>query len=643
MSVLLMFLIISSGSFIASAWFGRKYADVLPLTIFSTVIVLYVMGIAGHLYASVYVILILSAIGIIASIIKVVANKSYFSFQRSFFSEGFWVFLLFFASAYIFNIGKLAMEWDEFSHWADVVKAMVYIDDFAANPASHSAFRSYPPAMSLFQYFDQRLIGMMDGNAGFIEGRLYFSYQIFTLSLFIPFFSSLSIKKLPVLSFAAAIAFTLPAVFYEFYRSIYIDPFLGILSGFILSYILYMREQKGVYKATVLSSLFVLSLTKDSGTGLAALLAIIYGLEEFKGRPVRTRTSAPVLIRLCRASSGLIAVMLARYSWKTVLEKFSTPISFDERIDLGRLFSLLLGKDPQSYQAITLQKFGDRLLHTIFTVPKIKLDIPISLLFLILMSIIFFLYFIDKKEHSRSWLEVRSPFFLTYVVSLSLSYIAGICISYLFKFSEFEAIRLASFDRYVYVLFTMLNFLVWVMLIKNKVFLSHKIVMMILLVFMFFVSFSSAGKFRWFLEGKHISYALSFREQYIAVEAIEKQLYGQSKKIYFISQGDSGYDYWAAKYILRPQSINDATDGWSIAYSPLYRGDIWSVYKPCGDWEKELKDHYDYVFLYQLDDSFTENYSSLFRHQNEIHESSLYRIEKVGDVKLVPVEIFSLE
>ena len=45
-----------------------------------------------------------------------------------------------------------------------------------------------------------------------------------------------------------------------------------------------------------------------------------------------------------------------------------------------------------------------------------------------------------------------------------------------------------------------------------------------------------------------------------------------------------------------------------------------------------LEDQCDYVMLYRLDDSFTENYSSLFENKEDIHENSLYRLNKVTNM-----------
>ena len=65
---------------------------------------------------------------------------------------GLIIFLLVFFAFSVFNAGKLASTWDEFSHWIDIVKAMTTVDDFGTNPQSLSTFKSYPPAMSIFQY-----------------------------------------------------------------------------------------------------------------------------------------------------------------------------------------------------------------------------------------------------------------------------------------------------------------------------------------------------------------------------------------------------------------------------------------------------------------------------------------------------------
>lgn len=176
MSLIILFLIVSSGSYFGCVWFRKKYADILPFTFFSIVIFQYLSGMLGWLRYSTDAIIVISALVYLVSTWRIIKEKAISSFVHSFFSLGFWAFLLLFLVSYYFNIGKYCMEWDEFSHWADVVKAMLSIDDFVANPASRSAFRSYLPAMSLFQYLDQSLVRLIDGTGAFDEARLHFSY-----------------------------------------------------------------------------------------------------------------------------------------------------------------------------------------------------------------------------------------------------------------------------------------------------------------------------------------------------------------------------------------------------------------------------------------------------------------------------------
>ena len=46
-------------------------------------------------------------------------------------------------------------EWDEFSHWGSVVKSMFLTNGLSVKEGSSLMFKSYPPAISIFEYFFQ--------------------------------------------------------------------------------------------------------------------------------------------------------------------------------------------------------------------------------------------------------------------------------------------------------------------------------------------------------------------------------------------------------------------------------------------------------------------------------------------------------
>ena len=119
------------------------------------------------------------------ALIKILKVKNYNALMRAFFSKEFWMFIVIYVGLNFLLVGMQAHEWDEFSHWATVVKAMVQEGCLAYHPKAHLTFGNYPPAMALFQYFLQKIY-IICGNGEFSEWRLYLSYIVLVFTFLLP-------------------------------------------------------------------------------------------------------------------------------------------------------------------------------------------------------------------------------------------------------------------------------------------------------------------------------------------------------------------------------------------------------------------------------------------------------------------------
>lgn len=182
-------LIIECLSLFGITRFKLKNEYVIPISCMSIGMLLFFFGMIKLLRIGVYAILALSLLAVIYTAIYCTKKNSWSEvFHNTLTPVGVIFIICYFALCY-FNSGWLASSWDEFSHWADVVKAITYVNDFNTNPLAHSMFQSYPPAMALFQYFFQVLFQLLDTPGGFSEWRLLFAYQLYVVALILPFIS----------------------------------------------------------------------------------------------------------------------------------------------------------------------------------------------------------------------------------------------------------------------------------------------------------------------------------------------------------------------------------------------------------------------------------------------------------------------
>ena len=187
LSLLIIFCVLLSPSIYFYLKYNKKFEEILPLTIFSIILIIYILGLFNQLKLGVYIVVILAIILYILSIINVIKNKkNLIKIIKNFLTPGFVLWCFAFLTLCLFYRGRMIIKWDEFTHWGDVVKMMYQNNFFSTNPNSLSAARAYLPSMSIFQYFFQVL-----SVDGFKESFLFISYQLFGISLFLPFFKNI--------------------------------------------------------------------------------------------------------------------------------------------------------------------------------------------------------------------------------------------------------------------------------------------------------------------------------------------------------------------------------------------------------------------------------------------------------------------
>ena len=133
----------------------------------------------------------------------------------------------------------------------------------------------------------------------------------------------------------------------------------------------------------------------------------------------------------------------------------------------------------------------------------------------------------------------------------SIVFIFGLCVSYMFKFSEYESTRLASYERYIGTIFLML----WTIIVLTTIRLpsecgirGNKLSVLLLCVIFLVTPFSEVYSF---INKQTVKSSIETRNNYNDFAKTVSYLIGQNKaKIYFISQQTTGYDYWIMRYLL---------------------------------------------------------------------------------------------
>lgn len=620
MTVLIFLAVIFSFSLYSAAKFHKRFELTLPVWCMASGAIIFFAGLAGALKAGAYAVLFIALIFWLLGLLEIYNNKNNLNlFINNFFTPGFAVFLIFaFISALALN-GVMVHSWDEFSHWADIVKVLSTLD-MLGSPATNSSFASYPPAMAVFQYLIQKIFLLFNPEKIFAEWLIFYAYQIYLFAVLMPLFYKCEFKKFFDVIFLAAIIFITPAFFYiHLYCAVYIDPFLGCLAGSGMAVIiLFNKDDKDYfYDYFITLVIFTLVLTKDVGLLLAGSLVLLYIIDLW------------LMERgIFRSALAVIALALPKLLWNYRIISNGIRKAFDTHPDWTMLYNVISNHDT-SYKRTIFENYFNALLFKPVILsenPPLRIHVSYFAIFILMSGLILiavlFLLRKNKLSKGQAALYFTVPFLQTFI------FMFGLCAVYIFNFSEYEGVKLASFDRYLRIAFLAfyiaLFALAWkcaeIINLKLKNIFKAIIILPCIAVFLiYFIPHIN----------KEYTSSVIVRAKYNnIVNKINEECEGKGR-IYFISQEDSGFDYWVTRFSVRPNIINNGYNefSWSIG-EPFYNGDIWTSRTSAEDLKNILLNNYDYVALHHVNKYFIEHYSNLFVQPETISDDVLYKVNK---------------
>ena len=208
----------------------------------------------------------------------------------------------------------------------------------------------------------------------------------------------------------------------------------------------------------------------------------------------------------------------------------------------------------------------------------------------------------------------------------ALVYVLGLCVMYMFKFSEYEGVRLASFERYFRILLLTLwetALLMTVVLVGRAE--SRRGLALCCAAFAVTAALLPYLQLSLYLSRENVAYSRRTMQPYYQMsENIKAHLADTDEKVFLVCEGSSGWERLVMRYELRPYTLSDKSG--SIG-KPFYDGDIWTRDVSPEQWFDELTgENCAYVQLFTINDYFVETYGDLFE-DNEVEEYTLYRVD----------------
>ncbi|HEX3026266.1 MAG TPA: hypothetical protein VHR42_03440 [Clostridia bacterium] len=614
-------------SLLLSTVFRKKIEETLPVSMFLVIILIYAAGLTGHLNVGVYLVSILAVAAVVCLIVKLIRSRE--NLLRSIRTPGLAIFLLLFVFSLFLQHGRVLVGWDEMSHWGLAAKNMFLLNNFGTGPDSNLIFKDYPPAAAVFEYFCLKL------NGGYSDSIVMMSYNLLAFSPLLIVFREVEWKQWKQIIIRLLVILALPLAFYcdyrisvaDFYTTIYVDPLLGILFGYML-YSWFSDKKDGFYTLKLCCTLFVMTLLKASGFGLALILLIIAALYQamlYIRRRANHAVPAVAKKQVLQFIFMAVSVFAAEYSWKLVMASNHITKKFQTgNITLLTVINVLSGKgEPYTREVIR------RFLTALFTKPLIHIGmvLPVGtvLLTAAMAGLMILLVRTEKDQTVKYRLKVTGAALIVFEFLYALS----LLILYLFSFSQGEALALASFERYMNTYFLGISIFLAFRLVQAKhSAVNRKRAMIALAVGIMLmtnpISFlkdsvaALAGNRHSVQKMAPYCHMALKLEQYARQDGIAKP------GIYFLDSSSAEYDYLAAKYYVTPESIN-AFGTWSE--DSLRIQDLSSRFTP----------EYQYVYLFSVNDSFRNNFSQMFQGgKSSIQSGALYRVSRKNNmVKLI--------
>ena len=511
-------------------------------------------------------------------------------------------------------------QWDEFTHWGLVVKAMYEYSALGPATPVEMVAEKYPPGIPLFQYF------VMDFSSGWREGLLFWGTHLIVIAIIVSVLAKSSYKYLSEIALKLFLALAASSVFFNNFDNIYADPVLALAFGFLLFVAIQASHLDGRWTVVLALTAGFVTMTKATGIYFAAaailinIVATLFTVRIYSGGR-KLYAYFPALIALLSAATVWI-------TWRYYANSFGTSI-------VGPSDTIPTGFNRLTNQKEVATNYIDAFFVT-YVNPSYSASLT-SLYWTIVCGVLFVIWtMLNGKRNRKRNIAIGVTLLIT-----TAGYFAVILFSYLTIFGPGEATNLASYARYIGTWFQGVFYAI-IILIASEFSLAkyfeldsngerttnilsiRRQVSLFLVAFLALVSFSSIMIPIMFLRSDQYT-GVQKRSPFIPVKvAIESAKMPEESRVWIIAQHTVGFEYYVLRYEMLDAQFGEVP--WSIG-SPYGDEDIWTdPNRDSEKWSQELRD-YDYVVLYKTTESFNNEFGSLFD-AGIIDSNSVYKVVK---------------
>jgi len=400
----------------------RLQAEFIPVFVFSAIAcIVYFCGLAGFLLPGSAAVLAVGVILFVFSLTRRIRNRPNEGFRLSLFCVGFAVGSLFF---FQLLLTSRLIHYDNFSHWAIVIKQMLSTNAFPDAASALVDFKNYPLGSSSFIYFICRFAGSFQGIMLAAQGLLIFA-------CFYAMFGVITEKKRFLLFAFLAAGCSLLSIFNITIRitNLLVDFLLPIYT--LVLFVMIYKYQREIEKAciSIIPVAGLLMIIKNTGTIFAGIGFLFLIYVWIKNRNKSYWKNGMVVILSIGAS------FLPYLLWNNHMAIKFQGVENKFEVSADSIRSVSGGKSPEEiHQIIKL------FVKSVFDITSRPAMGILGFHVAAIIASVFAAVLLRK-----SWNLWKALIALDVVL---IGYYLGILGLYIFSMPLDEAIRLAGFERY---------------------------------------------------------------------------------------------------------------------------------------------------------------------------------------------------
>lgn len=584
MSYCIIFSILITFATMLSITFKKRIEETMPISTVGIILLIFLAGLLDNLKIGAIIVQILTIIQLIFILVTILKKDKdgIKEILGRILTPGLLIYTVLFIVNIITNKGRIFEDYDEFNHWAVIIKNMFIYNTYGTNPETIVRFNEYPPFTAVFQYL------FLAVQKVYSEDTVIIAQNVLYLSIIIPITKKIKWDKsaLKILTAIPLIIF-MPMILYKnFFLNILVDGILGIIFAYTI-YSAY-EDDSSIFKTLkILAGTIMLCLTKTSGLGLAVLALMIILIKiiiDRKKDKSKFKSSIKSLIVICVITAILTSIWYIKVNNAQKRWDFSKYVNAEEdrqnSSDILKSFTMSVFMR----QDITTKQL------TVFAVMVLLIGLQI--------------YSIKK---------VKNKNFTYYAIAMLVSipiYLISLAITYMTIFENIEGTMLTCFDRYTStILLATLCFNAFAMFdIKTKFSVELIVIASIIITMM-----PIDNIYTQYIRGKnYVKTSNTNRDIYTKIEKYKDKL-DADDKILYMAGDKANIEYLKAmnEYVMMPVKIQNMISG---------------NYESAEKFKKVIE-RYDYVFVYRTNTDTVDNIKECFE-GGKVQRDTLYRVVK---------------